>query len=136
MGPRKADGSLPRRDFMHLAANSVMINKGRRRPAFVGSAPDLGAFRVWRDSTGTGGPPGPPHRRRRGGNGGAGRARWHDRRGRHDRRGGTGGTGSGAGRGGAGGTTGRGCQVQAEFPPARRSTSTGTADASRGPQRR
>src|SRR5262249_14555161 len=28
MGPRKADGSLPDVSFMHLAANSQMINKG------------------------------------------------------------------------------------------------------------
>ena len=43
--PRKADGSLPDIEFMHLATTSDLINAGVDvgRP-FSGSAPDLGAF--------------------------------------------------------------------------------------------
>jgi hypothetical protein len=47
MGPRKPDGSLPDVSFMHLAANSQMINKGTDVGLpFAGSAPDLGALEV------------------------------------------------------------------------------------------
>lgn len=43
--PRKADGSLPDIDFMHLASGSDLIDAGvdLGRP-FSGNAPDLGAF--------------------------------------------------------------------------------------------
>ncbi|MBN1309005.1 MAG: hypothetical protein JXA18_13865, partial [Chitinispirillaceae bacterium] len=44
-GPRKADGSLPDVKFMHLSANSKLIDKGKDVGLpFTGSAPDLGAF--------------------------------------------------------------------------------------------
>ena len=44
-GPRKADGSLPDVKFMHLSANSKLIDKGKDVGLpFSGSAPDLGAF--------------------------------------------------------------------------------------------
>src|SRR6476620_792825 len=56
MGPRKADGSLPDVSFMHLAANSQMINKGTDVGLpFAGSAPDLGAFEYGAATTGAGG---------------------------------------------------------------------------------
>ncbi len=43
--PRKADGSLPDINFMHLAVNSKLINAGTDIGLpFNGSAPDLGAF--------------------------------------------------------------------------------------------
>ncbi len=44
-GPRKADGSLPDINFLHLAAGSKLINAGTDIGLpFKGSAPDLGAF--------------------------------------------------------------------------------------------
>ncbi len=44
-GPRQADGSLPVLPFMHLAAGSDLIDKGKDVGLpFVGTAPDLGAF--------------------------------------------------------------------------------------------
>jgi hypothetical protein len=44
-GPRKADGSLPDVDFMHLASGSDLIDGGQDVGlAFNGTAPDLGAF--------------------------------------------------------------------------------------------
>ena len=44
-GPRKADGSLPDVNFMHLASTSRLINAGVEVGIpFKGSAPDLGAF--------------------------------------------------------------------------------------------
>jgi hypothetical protein len=44
-GPRKADGSLPDINFMHLAAGSDLINSGTNVGLpFNGSAPDLGCF--------------------------------------------------------------------------------------------
>lgn len=44
-GPRKADGSLPDVDFMHLASGSDLIDAGVDVGLpFSGSAPDLGAF--------------------------------------------------------------------------------------------
>lgn len=44
-GPRKEDGSLPDISFMHLAANSKLINAGTDIGLpFNGVAPDLGAF--------------------------------------------------------------------------------------------
>jgi hypothetical protein len=44
-GPRKADGSLPDVKFMHLSANSKLIDKGKDVGLpFTGAAPDLGAF--------------------------------------------------------------------------------------------
>jgi len=96
MGPRKADGSLPDVTFMHLAANSQMINKGTDVGLpFVGSAPDLGAFEYGAVTTGTGGTTGG------GGAGGTTGA------------GGRGGTGGGGGKGGGtvsgGGDSGCGC---------------------------
>jgi hypothetical protein len=45
MGPRQPDGSVPDIDFMKLPAGSKMIDKGTDVGlAFVGAAPDLGAF--------------------------------------------------------------------------------------------
>ncbi|HWA75633.1 MAG TPA: right-handed parallel beta-helix repeat-containing protein [Polyangiaceae bacterium] len=45
MGPRQADGSLPNLDFMKLRSGSKMIDKGTNVGlAYVGSAPDLGAY--------------------------------------------------------------------------------------------
>ena len=56
MGPRKPDGSLPDVSFMHLSANSQMINKGTDVGLpFAGSAPDLGAFEYGAATSGTGG---------------------------------------------------------------------------------
>ena len=44
-GPRKADGSLPEINFMHLARGSQFINAGTNVGLpFNGSAPDLGCF--------------------------------------------------------------------------------------------
>ena len=44
-GPRKADGSLPEINFMHLARGSQFINTGTNVGLpFNGSAPDLGCF--------------------------------------------------------------------------------------------
>lgn len=44
-GPRKADGSLPDVDFMHLASGSDLIDGGQDVGlTFNGTAPDLGAF--------------------------------------------------------------------------------------------
>jgi Protein of unknown function (DUF1565) len=44
-GPRQADGSLPALPYLHLAANSTLINKGVDVGLpFNGKAPDLGAF--------------------------------------------------------------------------------------------
>ena len=43
--PRQADGSLPNIDFLKLKAGSDLIDKGMNLGfAFVGAAPDLGAF--------------------------------------------------------------------------------------------
>ncbi len=44
-GPRNADGSLPRLDFLRLSAASALIDRGEDlgRP-FTGAAPDIGAF--------------------------------------------------------------------------------------------
>jgi hypothetical protein len=43
--PRKADGSLPDIDFLHLAAGSDLVDKGEDVGFdYNGSAPDLGAF--------------------------------------------------------------------------------------------
>ncbi len=43
--PRKADGSLPDIDFMHLASGSDLIDGGVEVGlAYIGKAPDLGAF--------------------------------------------------------------------------------------------
>jgi hypothetical protein len=43
--PRQADGSLPVLPFLHLAANSTLIDKGVDVGLpYNGSAPDLGAF--------------------------------------------------------------------------------------------
>lgn len=44
-GPRKADGSLPEVEFMHLAKGSDLIDSGIDLGfPFINSAPDLGAF--------------------------------------------------------------------------------------------
>src|SRR5690606_27181960 len=44
-GPRKADGSLPDVDFLHLSKDSKLIDVGTDiNLPFFGSAPDLGAF--------------------------------------------------------------------------------------------
>ncbi len=45
LGPREADGSMPRIDFLKLASGSQMIDKGVDVGLpFVGKAPDLGAY--------------------------------------------------------------------------------------------
>lgn len=45
MSPRKADGSLPDIDFMHLKSGSQLIDKGKKLGLpYEGEAPDLGAF--------------------------------------------------------------------------------------------
>jgi hypothetical protein len=45
LGPRAADGTMPKIDFLKLAAASKMIDKGTNVGLpFVGSAPDLGAY--------------------------------------------------------------------------------------------
>jgi hypothetical protein len=45
MGPRQVDGSLPKLDFMRLAAGSKMIDKGVNVGLpFAGASPDLGAY--------------------------------------------------------------------------------------------
>jgi hypothetical protein len=45
LGPRPPDGSLPKVDFLKLAAGSQMIDKGADVGLpFVGAAPDLGAY--------------------------------------------------------------------------------------------
>jgi hypothetical protein len=45
LGPRQADGNLPKVDFLRLAAGSQMIDKGKDVGlTFVGKAPDLGAY--------------------------------------------------------------------------------------------
>jgi hypothetical protein len=44
-GPRKADGSLPDMDFMHLVSGSDLIDAGVNVGlSFAGAAPDLGCF--------------------------------------------------------------------------------------------
>ena len=44
-GPRKADGSLPHIEYMHLAAGSDLIDAGVNVGlTFMGTAPDLGCF--------------------------------------------------------------------------------------------
>jgi Protein of unknown function (DUF1565). len=44
-GSRKADGSLPDINFMHLASNSQFVNAGTNVGlSFIGTAPDLGCF--------------------------------------------------------------------------------------------
>ncbi len=56
MGPRQADGSMPNLTFMKLIAGSRMIDKGTDVGlAFVGAAPDLGAYEYGAVSTSTGG---------------------------------------------------------------------------------
>ena len=46
-GPRKADGSLPDINFLHLASGSDLIDKGVNVGiSYTGNAPDLGAFEV------------------------------------------------------------------------------------------
>ena len=52
--PRKPDGSLPDITFMHLAANSDLINAGTDVGLpFAGAAPDLGAFETPEPTTAT-----------------------------------------------------------------------------------
>jgi Right handed beta helix region len=56
MGPRQADGSLPVLDFMHLSAQSRMIDKGTDVGLpYAGTAPDLGCYETGLPSNGTGG---------------------------------------------------------------------------------
>ncbi|HEY4184427.1 MAG TPA: right-handed parallel beta-helix repeat-containing protein [Polyangia bacterium] len=56
-GPRQADGSIPAIDFLKLKAGSPVIDKGTDVGlAFVGTAPDLGAYEYGAvTSSGTGG---------------------------------------------------------------------------------
>jgi hypothetical protein len=59
LAPRAADGSLPEVDFMRLAPDSDLIDKGTDVGLpFNGAAPDLGAFESGGTSAGTGGAPG------------------------------------------------------------------------------
>jgi hypothetical protein len=45
MGPRQANGSMPATQFLHLKQGSKLIDKGEDvKLAFVGNAPDLGAY--------------------------------------------------------------------------------------------
>jgi hypothetical protein len=55
-GPRQADGSLPNLGFMRLLANSDLIDQGVDvgKP-FVGTAPDLGAYELDKDTVPLGG---------------------------------------------------------------------------------
>ena len=86
LGPRAADGGMPKIDFLKLAAASKMIDKGTDVGLpFVGAAPDLGAYEYGATTTTSG----------TGGNGGAGGSTAAGS-------GGRGGTGAG-GRGGTGG---------------------------------
>ncbi len=57
IGPRAADGGMPKIDFLKLAAGSRMIDKGTNVGLpFVGTAPDLGAYEYGAvTTTGTGG---------------------------------------------------------------------------------
>jgi hypothetical protein len=51
-GPRKADGSLPDINFMHLATGSDLIDGGQNVGlVFNGAAPDLGAFETLSSTT-------------------------------------------------------------------------------------
>ncbi len=95
IGPRAADGGMPKIDFLKLAAGSKMIDKGTDVGLpFVGSAPDLGAYEYGAvTTTGTAGASGTGGVTGTGGAGGA-----------------SGTTGS-AGRGGAGGGGGTGGSV-------------------------
>ena len=94
LGPRKADGSLPDVDFLHLAAMSRMIDRGTDVGLpFAGGAPDLGAYEYGAPSSGAGGGPAAGSGGATAGSGGAGA-------------GGRAGTGATGGRGGASGGTG------------------------------
>jgi Ca2+-binding RTX toxin-like protein len=54
VGARAADGSLPTTQFLHLASGSDLIDKGSDvGNAYVGSAPDLGAFEAGAPSGGS-----------------------------------------------------------------------------------
>ena len=103
LGPRAPDGSLPKIDFLKLAAASRMIDKGTNVGLpFVGTAPDLGAYEYGAvTTTGTGGAGG-------GGSGGTGGSvgSTAGMGGGAAGRGGTGGSAGSAGAGGRGGTTG------------------------------
>lgn len=58
LGPRPADGGLPKVDFLKLVTGSAMIDKGTDvELPFVGAAPDLGAYEFGAagGSTGAGG---------------------------------------------------------------------------------
>lgn len=106
LGPRAPDGTLPKVDFLKLAAASRMIDKGTNVGLpFVGAAPDLGAYEYGAvTTTGTGGA---------GGTGGAagavGAAGTTGSAGRGGTTGGGGSTAGGTtGSAGRGGTTGGG----------------------------
>jgi parallel beta-helix repeat protein len=59
LAARAADGSLPQVDFMHLVADSDLIDQGTDVGLpYSGKAPDLGAFESGGASPGTGGAPG------------------------------------------------------------------------------
>jgi hypothetical protein len=104
LGPRAPDGTMPKIDFLKLAAGSKFIDKGTDVGLpFAGAAPDLGAYEYGATTTtGSGGASGATGAGGRGGAGGAGRG------------GASGATGS-AGRGGtsgSAGTTGTGGSAQ------------------------
>ena len=91
LGPRAADGTMPKIDFLKLAMGSKFIDKGTDVGLpFVGTAPDLGAYEYGATTTsGSGGATGT------GGSAAGGR-------------GGATGSGGTTGAGGRGGTTGTG----------------------------
>jgi MYXO-CTERM domain-containing protein len=110
LGPRQPDGSMPNVDFLKLAAGSRMIDKGANVGlAFVGAAPDLGAYEFGAPtSTGAGGASGGGGSSGAGGMLGAGGAT--GTAGSSGGNGGasTGGVGSGGALAGTGGATGTG----------------------------
>ncbi|MDF3070055.1 MAG: Pectate lyase [Polyangiaceae bacterium] len=56
LGPRPASGGMPVTEFLHLKQGSKLIDAGEDvKLAFVGSAPDLGAYEFGAPTSGTGG---------------------------------------------------------------------------------
>jgi hypothetical protein len=100
IGPRAADGGMPKIDFLKLAAGSRMIDKGTEVGLpFAGSAPDLGAYEYGAaTTTGSGGATGA-------GGGSAGAGGTTGSGGSVGASGRGGGSAGAGGRGGAGGTT-------------------------------
>lgn len=57
LAPRQADGSLPSNGFARPAEGSAIVDQGEEQPgfAFIGAAPDLGAFEFGEANAGSGG---------------------------------------------------------------------------------